>query len=120
MNKNSIIILFFLVLYSCDYKEIEKSRGDTIGQIIGKKQNYNSCAYYAVYTYKVDNIVYTNRATSLIHCRNFRYFENKYFPVVFSKKNPKKSLILIFPDYFEDWNVKFPDSLNWVLDKTKF
>jgi hypothetical protein len=43
----------------------------------------------------------------------------KYFPIVYSTKNPEKS-IFVSPDDFDLWEMQFPDSLNWVRDKLEF
>lgn len=41
---------------------------------------------------------------------------NKTFPVLINRVNPQKySKILVVPEDFEEFGLKFPDSLKWVL-----
>lgn len=41
-------------------------------------------------------------------------FVHKYFPVIYAPKYGHKEL-LIEPRHFKEYNISFPDSLNWVL-----
>ncbi|HNJ27641.1 MAG TPA: hypothetical protein PLQ40_01730 [Ferruginibacter sp.] len=45
----------------------------------------------------------------------FNHIKGKSFPVVLSKDNISKyNKILIIPDDFKEFNLQYPDSLNWV------
>jgi hypothetical protein len=43
------------------------------------------------------------------------YFINRTFPIAFNKNFPYLSQPLIFPNDFKEFNIPFPDSLNWVV-----
>ena len=46
----------------------------------------------------------------------YKYIKGKSFPVIFNKADPKKySVLLVVPEDFEEYGLKYPDSLNWVL-----
>jgi hypothetical protein len=110
----SIICLF--IAGEMKDKEIEENKGFTTGQIT----NYIAPAglqtgWSIEYTYTVDGVTYEN-----VHCgyrvneeRVCRLFMGRYFPVIYSTKNPKKSSILMRPDAFNAWGLAFPDSLKW-------
>lgn len=40
----------------------------------------------------------------------------KAFPVIYNRKDPTKSEILVFPDDFSDFGLPYPDSLSWVKE----
>jgi hypothetical protein len=47
--------------------------------------------------------------------RGNRDFENRYFPVMYYPGMGGHSQLLVRPSDFKDFNLPFPDSLNWVL-----
>lgn len=66
------------------------------------------------YIFYYDNIEYQNQETLGIYSGLRDVFVNKSFPVVFSGTQPKYSQILLLPVDFEKYNLKYPDSLNWL------
>jgi len=72
------------------------------------------------YTYKIDGIVYKDHSSQKISGKYLEDFMNKCFPLVYSTKNPEKSILLITPDDFDRWGMQFPDSLIWVKSKIGF
>jgi hypothetical protein len=45
----------------------------------------------------------------------FQQIKGKVFPIYFSRDNPARyNKILISPKDFEEFNINYPDSLNWV------
>jgi hypothetical protein len=41
-------------------------------------------------------------------------FKSKFYPLVYDSVNPSYSQILILPEKFAEYGIKFPDSLEWV------
>jgi hypothetical protein len=115
-KSNCIFILSIIFFLSCQVKEIKENKGITIGKIIGKLD----CAkggYDLTYKYTVGNKNYKNFASTTIYkCRFDNTFKGKYFPVLYSEKNPQKSFMLLIPQDYKNWGYPFPDSLNWVKD----
>lgn len=73
-------------------------------------------AYNLFYTYTIDSISYKNLNSEIsIHRDYIAYFLGKEFPVIYSTKHPKRSMLLVFPENFEYWGLPFPDSLQWVI-----
>ena len=117
MKKILISLAFILILFSCKYKEIEKNKEFTIGVITSYSKHYRSNAFTPNYTYKVNGIEYSGGHYKDFNMNYWSSYENKVFPVVYSTKNPQKSIILITPHDFERWGLEFPDSLDWVKSK---
>jgi hypothetical protein len=46
-----------------------------------------------------------------------RDFFSQRFPVIYDSTNPEHGKVLVFPFEFEELNLPFPDSLNWILRK---
>jgi hypothetical protein len=42
-------------------------------------------------------------------------FQDRYFPVMYSKSSPDRNSMLILQNNFSDFNIEYPDSLKWVL-----
>ena len=116
-HKIATYLFIFLILSSCKANEIKQHKGLTTGQITAKGGNYyRGCAYYLGYSYKVSDTLYLGYYPIPIGCNYFDKYMNKFFPVVYSTINPKKGILLVFPDDFERWGIEFPDSLNWVKE----
>lgn len=115
MKINNILILIFVfyVIQSCDYKEIQKNKGFTIA-IIKEKLDAAKLGYSMTYEYKINNQLYEGMSQKIFYCDFETTFKGKYFPIVYSTKNPEKSIILISPRDFKRWGYEFPDSLMWV------
>jgi hypothetical protein len=43
-------------------------------------------------------------------------FQNKYFPIVFSGNHPGYNDMLILPEDYERYNLRYPDSLIWIKE----
>ena len=123
MKTKNFIILFVGVLFlisSCVYDEIKQNKGNGTAQIIGNEIHYRNGAYFLKYKYVIDGKTYYDETSNLVRGKYLDDYMFKYFPIVYSTKNPEKSIILISPDDFERWGMEFPDSLNWVKDKLEF
>ncbi len=86
----------------------------TIGreQVIGVKYHF----FVAGKTYKSD----ASFSRAQMSYENFKLLEDKSFPVAYNLKYfDFSSFILIFPKDYKDFNVPFPDSLNWILPLIK-
>ena len=107
-----ILLLCILNLSSYNYNEIVNHRGDNLAQITGTepiREGYNF-----KYKYVINNITYEGRSSMIVDEKNVIHFINKHFPIVYSKRHPDVSIILIMPENFSQWGLTFPDSLNWV------
>ena len=73
------------------------------------------------YRYKVDGIEYKGHTQlekiSATDLQSNLLF--KTFPVAIDTKDYSNSAALIEPNKFDDFKIKFPDSLNWVLPYIK-
>ncbi len=115
----SCTFLFFLLI-SCKYDEIKQNKKFTFGVIDNYSKHYRSYAFFPEYSYTVNGVKYKGSHSDAFEMSFWKSYENKWFPVVYSSKNPQKSFILIKPKDFESWGLEFPDSLNWVKDKIGF
>ncbi len=75
------------------------------------------------YQFNVNGKAYKSSASfsqKIMSFENFKLLENKSVPAAYNLKYGKMlSYILIFPDDYKDFNVPFPDSLNWILPLMK-
>jgi hypothetical protein len=104
--------MIIVLIYSCT--NIREDRGNTIGIITKKNIGYRG-GYSLIYRYNVNgkNYEVDNGRFNWI-CDFETTFQGKRFPVVYAKKDPSCSLILITPDDYANWGYQFPDSLDWV------
>ena len=127
-KKLAIFVLSFFVLLFLGLdiagrirtKELEENKAFTTGQITNHGKRNNG-TFYLKYSYTVNGKNYKDLHTGvrILPC-NYQYFEGKYFPVIYSTKNPKKSVILMDSYAFESWGLAFPDSLKWAEDYSKW
>ena len=116
----AIIILGGYILGRIENNEIRKNKAFTTGQITNHGKR-DKGLFILKCTYTVNGKIYKDvYAGGRVLACNYQYFESKYFPVVYSTKNPEKSNILMKPRDFEDWGLAFPDSLKWVDDYSKW
>ena len=107
-------IIGFYIAGKIQTAEIKNNKGWTTGQITDCRKVGGS-GWSLKYTYIVDGIEYKNFNTGKrIKGRNCKFFMGKYFPVVYSTKNPKKSSILMTPYAFMIQGLAYPDSLRWT------
>ena len=106
-----LIAIIFLIS-SCNYSEIMKNKKKGIEKVLSK--NVKKGGYYLIYKYTVDNVGYSNSSGMTFSEENADIFINKYFPVVYSSKKPRTSVLLVDPDDFKRFEENFPDSLIWV------
>lgn len=112
------MFIIIICLFSCDYKEIKENKKITYGRIVGYSRHYRSYAFYPEYTFIVNGNNFTGESSGApINLNYWNNYNGKIFPVVYSSKNPQKCIMLIRPKDFEEWGLKFPDSLNWVKGK---
>ena len=125
-NIASLIFLFFLIfiIVKVLYKgnQLKKYGIVITGKIvlITKNNNVKGGGGSSIkYNYSYDNSDYIDFSANSGTLNDYENdFINKFFPVLLNPKT-KESVILIFKDDFEEYNVPFPDSLNWVEDKLK-
>jgi hypothetical protein len=119
LNKNTIVITVFIlvVLYSWYSASLhrEKLKKEGIigsGKILGDKFIKGSRIKY--YFHEKEYLETTHFGSSKIG-----KIVNRTFPVIYLKDDEKVNHILIFKKDFEDYNLKYPDSLKWVCDSLK-
>jgi hypothetical protein len=66
------------------------------------------------YSYEVSGVKYSGSCKYWISSEAASKFIGLKFPLVYSKKNPQKSAILITENNFAFYGEVFPDSLKWV------
>ena len=91
----------------------------TTGTVIGvdlKGRPGNFIKYNFAYN---GNTIYSHGNAHKEYAPLKNFIINKQFPVIYSTVNPNYNMILILPEDFKDYNVPFPDSLNWVLQYIK-
>lgn len=99
--------------------EIRGNPTIVVGQVQKLKKVYKDHDRFE-YTFYFNNTLYSGwsksngKATDYSNLSGHLY--NKFFPVLLSTKAPQKySSILIVPEDFAEYGLKFPDSLRWVL-----
>jgi len=109
-------IVAFYIAGKIRTADIENNKGFTTGQITNcKRVGGRSSGWSLEYSYIVDGVLYENfNSGRNIRKNNCEFFMGKYFPVIYSTKNPKRSGILMDPYAFEAWGLTFPDSLSWT------
>ncbi len=89
----------------------------TNGQFTGEIEPYKKGSngpWYKCY-YEVSGKMYTcNKPVHLCKKLGSHFFDQK-FPVIYDSTNPGSGMVLVFPFEYEELNLKFPDSLNWIL-----
>jgi len=100
--------------------DIKQNKAVVTGKITGSRKHYRNWAFYLNYTYKIDSVLYVGESMHLVKGKYLDDYMYKNFPVVYSTKEPRKSILLVTPDDFKRWGMRFPDSLNWVRDKIGF
>jgi hypothetical protein len=132
LNKNfkfifgfTLSIILAIILLIGKYKNSTNSKdlmvnhtftsGQFTGEIIQYKKGSNGPWY--VCNYEVNDKVYT--VTKPIHlCRKLgNDLFTKKFPIVYDSTNPDFARVLIFPFEFEELNLKYPDSMKWIIEK---
>ena len=100
------------------FREISKKPAITTGYIT-KVQYKSKLGYVVSYYYEVNN----QDVNEETYRSNVYDLENslvgKSFPVIYSTVNPEYHGILIFPDDFKAYNIRFPDSLYWIAKHIK-
>ena len=120
MKRIHFLFIIIFCLFSCYYNEIKENKKITYGVIDNYSRHYRSWAFFPEYSYIVNGVKYKGSHSDAFEMSYWKSYENKWFPVVYSSKNPQKSFMLIIPKDFESWGLEFPDSLYWVKDKIGF
>ena len=118
----AIGVLIFFSIRSCISKaqqddEIKANMSVAIGKIERVNKNSGFRNYSLHYSYQVGKLSYqSNRSAGEACCKGFT---DQPFPIVYSKKNPAVSRLLIEPDDFEKFNMVFPDSLQPIYESNR-
>jgi len=109
----SIIVLVAINKRKKNKKEIQADMQFTSGKIMKSSMSHRG-GVKIEYIYYYNNIEYQDEETMGIYSGLKDVFPNKYFPVVFSGSQPQINQMLILPEDFDRYNLKYPDSLNWI------
>jgi len=85
---------------------------ESVCVVTGYKELYKS-GYNLQFKFTVNKETYYGESGKIFRC-NYNKFLGKHFPVVYSKKNPNRNIILLSPNDFKRWDKTFPDSLNYI------
>ena len=128
INRIGIVAIFLLLFFYIAYQKykqkslqlnIKSNLEYSYATIIECNVTHRGSVWIK-YNYFYQNNILQNKQNISISLWKANKLINKKFPIVLSNKNPKDCTILIFPKDFEEYNIPFPDSLNWVkelLDK---
>ena len=136
MNKNKytgliafviLIIGFGLCYYFSERNnnklktEIIKDAVLTSGIVSAYLHDYKGISEYEYYFSTNENMAnYYSKSSSsssfVTYAKIGKKVLNKSFPVIYNKSLPQYNKILIIPDDFKEYNIPFPDSLNWVKE----
>lgn len=99
--------------------EMKRNPTIVVGEVQRLKKVYKDHDRFE-YTFQFNDTLYNGwsnsngKATDYSNLSGHLY--TKFFPVLLSTKDPQEySTILIVPEDFEAYGLKFPDSLRWVL-----
>lgn len=88
----------------------------TTGTILRFSEDAKGSGGRITYQFKVDEKEFKNvGAFGNIYTSEGQNFVNKHFPVAYEKNNVSNNQLLISPKQFNEFNLPFPDSLEWVL-----
>lgn len=88
----------------------------TTGVIVGERRT-NKGYLELEYEFKIKEETYRNVGNNIdLVLVAGRDFQGKSFPIIYYPQNPEYNHVLISPVDFKKYNMKFPDSLNWVKD----
>lgn len=118
MKKFTILLpMIVFLLNSCMFNEIKDNKGIALSKITSGREDYRSFTYRLNYSYSLDNREYFGESSVIVKGQFLDDFIGKSFPIVYSTKNPQKSILLVSQEDFEKWGLVFPDSLSWVTKK---
>ena len=97
------------------YRKREILNEKELGKSLVIDYRLNSKGYITLeYYYIVKNDTITSSEHYQFSSYAGKNLVNKYFPVIYSKKDITKHKILIEEKDFNDFKVPYPDSLRWV------
>ncbi|MFN8258781.1 MAG: hypothetical protein U0W24_24040 [Bacteroidales bacterium] len=112
-----VIILIILICISfikreIDKREIKNNMSITVAYIL--KAYPGRSGQLIDYYYLANGTKHYGKYQLYIGLRNAELLVNHRFLLVYSKKNANKRQILIHPNDYKNYNMDYPDSLNWV------
>lgn len=121
----SIIVIFLAIIgYGKLYRNSIKTNHEISNCHIDEIRRVGREQYILIkYHFSLGRKVYKSEASfsqAMMSDENAKLLEDKNFPVAYNKKfGCMLSHILIFPDDYKEFNVRYPDSLKWVLPLIK-
>jgi hypothetical protein len=102
---------------SSNNRKLLKNAAFTNGQFTGEIEPYRKGTNgpWYICNYEVKGTSY--KCYKPVHlCRKLgRVFFDQKFPIIYDSTNPESGRALVFPFEYKELNLKFPDSLNWIL-----
>lgn len=110
-----VIVIITIVLLTNNWRvnNFLKNAKSTNGKIISYYPDARGSGTIFRYTYVVNGITYRGGLLSY-RIINEGVFVGREYPLLYSSKSPDKSMLLVFPENFEEMGRTFPDSLKWV------
>jgi hypothetical protein len=119
------VIAFFIIAIAliAIYGQAKKNQLDSSFVIVnGATVNSFSATgrigsgYFLDYSFQLQSKIYSgSTAERNIINSGGSTFVGKFFPVMYSSKNPSNSKLMVTPKDFEDYHYEYPDSLKWML-----
>lgn len=112
-----VIIIFIVILFKECKKNDALARNPMFatGTILHFSEDAKGSGGRITYVFKLEGKEYKNvRAYGNIYTSQGYNFVNKSFPVAYEKNNVGNNQLLISPKQFDEINLPFPDSLEWV------
>ncbi|WPQ66305.1 hypothetical protein SIO70_15700 [Chitinophaga sancti] len=113
-----VIVLLGAIAYyyvQQDRKRLFNNKIFTTGEIYDYTMVARSSATNFICRFYVGGVKYS--FSQVVREVNRAYaddFVGKTFPVIYEKENPSNCELLLVPENFQQINMPFPDSLNWV------
>lgn len=85
------------------------------GEIIPYKKGSNGPWYVCYFTVKDESFSAT-QPTRICDKLRPEFFQQN-FPVIYDSLNPESARVLVFPADFREFNLAYPDSLNWIIQR---
>ncbi|MOA25760.1 hypothetical protein D3C78_1465070 [compost metagenome] len=115
-----LLVLMFSLMLLYSHRKKNNLKDDmviTVGQIVNVRNGYKlniDITYEFIRKQKKEEHSDLRVALSYAEGKELLY---QYFPVIYQKSNPNNCQLLISPLDFKEYNIPYPDSLQWVKEK---
>ncbi|RIJ34017.1 hypothetical protein [Pontibacter oryzae] len=110
----AVILLLLLYFRSIKLeKGNKKEQAQAVATIAELKAGYRG-GITMTYRFFYKNKRYSGTRKVFISSSYIKRFKDKHFTVVFNKLEPSKNRLLLLAKDFEEFDVAYPDSLEWI------